>query len=46
MANVVLLHVFVKNIFSMAYYGRNLDLYSPGCYDEGNELPFSCIFPW
>ena len=43
-ANVVLLLVFGKNIFSWPYNGRNLDLFSPGCYDEGVKLHFSCLF--
>ena len=43
-ANVVLLHVFVKNIFPWPYNGRNLDLFSSGCYDEGTKLLFPCFF--
>ena len=40
-AKVVLLHVFVKIIFPWPYDGRNLDLFSPGCYNEGIKLHFS-----
>ena len=43
-ANVVLLHVFVKNIFLWTYNGRNLDLFSPGCYDEGTKIHFPVFF--
>ena len=43
-ANVVLLHVFVKIIFLRPINGRNLDLFSPGRYDEGTKLHFSCFF--
>ena len=41
---VILLHVFVKNIFPCPYNRRNLDLFSPGCYDEGTKLHFSGFF--
>ena len=43
-ADVVLLHVFVKIFFSWPYYGRNLDLFSPGCYNESTKLHFSSFF--
>ena len=41
----VLLHVLVKIIFLWPYNGRNQALFSPGCYDEGAKLLFSCFFP-
>ena len=44
-ANVVLLHVLVKNIFPWPYNGRNQALFSPGCYDDGIKLHFP-VFPW
>ena len=31
---------FEKIIFLCAYNGRHLDLFSPGCYDEGAKLRF------
>ena len=37
---------FVKIIFPWPYNGRNLDLFSPGCYNEGSKLHFSLFFPW
>ena len=45
-ANVVLLHVFVKIIFPWPYYGRNIDLFSPGCYNEGTMLLLFLFVPW
>ena len=34
----------LKIFFPWPYYGRNLDLFSPGCYNEGTMLLFSCFF--
>ena len=45
-ANVVLLHVLLRLFFPWPYNGRNLDLFSPGCYNEGTKLHFACFFPW
>ena len=36
----------LRLFFPWPYNGRNLKLFSPGCYNEGTKLHFSCFFPW